>query len=188
MQTFMLTCTRRGAARQNADRSRRSSPAFRQAALPGLGFVPRQQMPAHRSGTIPHCCRRRFRSHGRPTHLWGKVHLVSTGVCRWDSARRLRCCWRCAIHTCMRVSTLARPTATHATSLLRETPRLCAQETHANPERGKRQERAQHLLVQLLLRKPCSLLDEPPIEPASAPLVILVAPPLKGPKEIQEAP
>ena len=45
-----------------------------------------------------------------------------------------------------------------------------------------------HLLVQLLLRKPCSLLDEPPIEPASAPLVILVAPPLKGPKEIQEAP
>ena len=142
MQTFMLTCTQTGAARRNADRSRRSSPAFRQAALPGLGFVPGQQMPAHRSGTIPHCCRRRFRSHGRPTHLWGKVHLVSTGVCRWDSARRLRCCWRCAIHTCMRVSTLARPTATHATALLRETPRLCAQETHANAERGKRQDRA----------------------------------------------
>ena len=76
----------------------------------------------------------------------------------------------------------------HVIRTVRETPRLCAQETHANPERGKRQERAQHLLVQLLLRKPCSLLDEPPIEPASAPLVILVAPPLKGPKEIQEAP
>ena len=35
-----------------------------------------------------------------------------------------------------------------------------------------------HLLVQLLLRKPCSLLDadstEPPVESASAPLFILV--------------
>ena len=38
-----------------------------------------------------------------------------------------------------------------------------------------------HLLVQLLLRKPRSLLDEPPVESASAPLFILGPPLLVSP-------